>query len=207
MRTIVYVDGFNLYYGSLKDTKFRWLDLPLLFERVLKSHHDIGIVRYFTAKVSNTSWDASKAQRQNTYIRALQKYRSNVKIYFGHFLQHEVRLPLVHPTGKQRMAKVIKTEEKGSDVNLAVHLLNDALQDRCDCAVVVTNDSDIAEAMRLVQQQTAVRVGLVTPGNRDTSKQLKRHADFIRRIRTGALAQSQLPDPIPHAGIHKPESW
>ena len=60
-------------------------------------------------------------------------------------------MPLVRPVGNQRTEQVIKTEEKGSDGNLAVHLLNDGWLDAYDCAVVVSNDSDIAEAMRLVR--------------------------------------------------------
>ena len=62
--------------------------------------------------------------------------------------------------GTYRTAEVIRTEEKGSDVNLAVHLLNDGWLDAYDCAVVVGNDSDIAEAMRLVRHHHGKRIGL-----------------------------------------------
>ena len=208
MRTIVYVDGFNLYYGALKDTPYKWLDLPLLFKNMLQPHHEIQLVRYFTAKVSDSRGDPAQSQRQDKYLTALQKYRTNdLEIHFGHFLTHEIRLPLVHPKGKQKMARVWKTEEKGSDVNLAVHLLNDAWTGKCDCAVVVTNDSDIAEAMRLIKEQQKIRIGLVTPGKRKRSKQLKHHADFIQRVRAGALRKSQLPSPIPQTDIYKPPNW
>ena len=208
MRTIVYVDGFNLYYGALKDTPYKWLDLPLLFKNVLQPHHEIQLVRYFTAKVSDSRGDPAQSQRQDKYLTALQEYRTNdIEIHLGHFLTHEIRLPLVRPKGKQKMARVWKTEEKGSDVNLAVHLLNDAWTDECDCAVVVTNDSDIAEAMRLIKEQHKIRIGLVTPGKRKQSKQLKYHADFIQRIRVGALRESQLPNPIPQTNIYKPQNW
>ena len=47
--------------------------------------------------------------------------------------------------------QVYKTEEKGSDVNLALHVLNDAWLDQYDCAVIVSNDSDLAESLRLVK--------------------------------------------------------
>ena len=63
-----------------------------------------------------------------------------------------------------RIVEVIKMEEKGSDVNLSVHLLNDAWKDRYDCAVLVTNDSDMAEAMRLVKKGFYnKKLGLITP--------------------------------------------
>ena len=165
MRTYVYVDGFNLYYGALKGTAWKWLDLPALFAKVLQSHHEILTVKYFTARVSGTPADPSKPQRQDVYLGALRRYRPEVEVYFGHFLSHQVQAPLAQPAGNRRTAKVIRTEEKGSDVNLAVHLLNDGWLDAYDCAVVVSNDSDIAEAMRLVRQHRGKRIGLMTPGN------------------------------------------
>ena len=207
MRTFVYVDGFNLYYGALKRSSSKWLDLVALFNNVLQAQHQILAVKYFTARVSGTSIDQSKPQRQDIYLRALQHYRSEVDIYFGHFLSHSTRAPLANPVGSQRTAEIIKTEEKGSDVNLAVHLLNDAWLDAYDCAVVVTNDSDIAEAMRLVREQLSKRVGLLTPGKRRASRQLKAHADFLGQIRSTVLQGSQLPNPIPGTQIRKPARW
>ena len=207
MRTFVYVDGFNLYYGALKGTPFRWLDLVALLENVLQPHHDILKVKYFTARVSGTSADRSKPQRQDVYLRALRRYRPEVEVYFGHFLRHRVRAPLAQPVGDQRTVEVIRTEEKGSDVNLAVHLLNDGWLDACDCGVVVGNDSDIAEAMRLVRRHRGKRIGLVTPGTGRPSRQLMAHADFSRHVRANGLRHSQLPDPIPGTNIRKPAAW
>ena len=207
MRTFVYVDGFNLYYGALTGTPWKWLDLPALLAKVLRPHHDILTVKYFTARVSGTPADPSKPQRQDIYLRALRRYRPEVAVYFGHFLSHRVRAPLAQPAGDQRTAEMIRTEEKGSDVNLAVHLLNDGWLDAYDCAVVVSNDSDIAEAMRLVRQHHGKRIGLVTPGTGRPSRQLMAHADFARHIRPNALRRSQLLDPIPETNIRKPTRW
>lgn len=208
VRTCVYVDGFNLYYGTLKDTRHKWLDLFALFQSLLKPHHQILRIKYFTARVSGTSRDPAKARRQHVYLRALQHYRPEVEIHLGHFLSHNVRLPLATPTARQRTAEVIKTEEKASDVNLAVHLLNDCWLDAYDCALVVTNDSDIAEAMRLVKQHHRKLIGLATPGSRHPSRQLLAHADFSLHIRNKRMLQrSQLPDPIPGTTIHKPVAW
>ena len=207
MRTFVYVDGFNLYYGALKGTLWNWLDLPALFAKILQPHHDVLTVKYFTARVSGTPADPSKPQRQDVYLRALRHCRPAVEVYFGHFLSHKVCAPLAQPAGDQRTAEVIRTEEKGSDVNLAVHLLNDGWLDAYDCAVVVSNDSDIAEAMRLVRQHHSKRIGLVTPGAGRSSRQLMAHADFARHIRGNALRCSQLPDPIPGTTIRKPGRW
>ena len=92
-------------------------------------------------------------------------------------------------------------------MNLAVHLLNDGWLDAYDCGVVVSNDSDIAEAMRLVRELDGKRIGLVTPGTRRTSRQLKRYADFSRDLRPNALRRSQLPERIPGTNIRKPVLW
>ena len=207
MRTFVYVDGFNLYYGALKGTSWKWLDLVVLFQRVLQGHHDIVKVKYFTARVSGTAADPSKPLRQDVYLRALQSFRPEVEAFFGHFPSHTVEAPLAQPTGGQHKVEVIRTEEKGSDVNLAVHLLNDAWLNAYDCAVVLSNDSDLAESMRLVREQLGKRIGLVTPGTRRPSQQLSSHADFKRRIRANGLRHSQLPNPIPGTNIRKPGAW
>ena len=207
MRTVAYIDGFNLYYGALKSTGWKWLDLVTLLKNLLQPHHKIVKVKYFTTKVSATGRDPSASERQDVYLQALQRYRPEVKVYFGHFMHHPVRMPLAEPFQDQRTAEVIKTEEKGSDVNLAVHLLNDAWLNVYDCAVLVSNDSDIAEAMRLVREYRRKPIGLLTPGDGRSSAQLLKHASFRRSIPESSLRESQLPDPIPGTDIRMPENW
>ena len=131
-----------------------------------------------------------------------------MKIYYGHFLTHEVDAPLAKPKNNQRSAKIIKTEEKGSDVNFAIHLLNDAWLNRYDCAVIVSNDSDLAESMRIVKRHHKDKIiGLIIPGKGHPSRELMKHADFIKRVRTGVLKSSQLPNPIPGTNLYKPTDW
>ena len=207
MRTYIYVDGFNLYYRSLKKTPFKWLDLSGLFRDVLKPHHDILKIKYFTARVSARPNDPSEPRRQIAYLRALRHHCPEVEAYFGHFLTHKVKALLADTGNRRRLVNVVRTEEKGSDVNLAVHLLNDAWLDVYDCAVVVTNDSDIAEGMRLVKKHKRKWIGLVTPGTSHPSQELLAHADFSRRIRESALRKNQLPSPIPGTNITKPSNW
>src|SRR5487761_1018662 len=68
-RTIVYVDGFNVYY-AIKATGFKWLDLVALSARLLPNNQ-IDLVRYFTARVSALPHDPQAPSRQQTYFRAL----------------------------------------------------------------------------------------------------------------------------------------
>ena len=112
-------------------------------------------------------------------------------------------MPLASPGDGPRFAKVLKTEEKGSDVNLAVHLLNDSWLDIYDCAVVVSNDGDIAESMRLVREHHNKKIGLITPRPTQSSYQLKKHADFHLDMRKSVLKRSQLPLTIPNTKITK----
>ena len=210
MRTSIYIDGFNLYYGAVKGTAYKWLDFHAAFTMLLQPHHRITAINYFTAQVSGKR-DPQQPVRQQTYWRALQASTPTFHLFKGSFLTHEVRAPLAQPLPGQRYARVLKTEEKGSDVNLAVHLLNDAWLDAYDCALIVSNDSDLAESMRLVRSRhPAKRLGLVFP-RRDAgghpSRELSQHAHFVLRLGERVLAACQLPNPIPGTRIHRPAAW
>lgn len=206
-RTIVYVDGFNFYYGQVRGTPWKWLDQTTLFQKVLGPQNTLVKVKYFTARVRPSPSDPNVNIRQDAYLRALQAHCPRVELHYGHFLRHRISMENVNPPPP--LVEVWKNEEKGSDVNLALHVLNDAWQDAYDCAVIVSNDSDLAESLRLVKAQHGTLIGLVTPGapTRKTSRQLKQHADFVKPIRTWMLESSQLPNPIPGTTIHKPGGW
>ena len=211
MKTIVYIDGFNFYYGAVKDTPYKWLDFKKLLGLLLDPKHKISSIKYFTAQVTGKI-DPNQPIRQQTYMRALKKHIPELKIHLGSFTTHDVCRPLAYPIddrlfGKSvKFVKVIKTEEKGSDVNLAVHLLNDAWQNLFDCAVVISNDADLAEAMRIVKQKGKI-IGLLTPWRYDPLKKLINNSHFNKIIREGPLSQSLLPDPIPGTTLTKPVSW
>lgn len=206
LRTAIYVDGFNFYYGALRRTRWKWLDLQRFFPKLLEPYNAITSIKYFTAKIRPLLPGQTTHLRQDAYLRALRHHCPQVHVHFGHFLRHRVWMENVSPPPTKH--HVYKTEEKGSDVNLALHLLDDAWQNRYDCAVVVSNDSDIAEALRMAKGHGKV-IGLVTPGapKRPVSKQLGKHADFLKRISRWALATSLLPDPIPGTRIRRPYGW
>jgi hypothetical protein len=157
--TNVYVDGFNLFYGALRRSPYRWLDLGAL-ARVLLPGDEIRRIRYFTARVTSRADDPGKAQRQDVYLRALRTI-PNLSLHFGHYLTSTVRMPLAAPTqGGPRTVEVIKTEEKGSDVNLATCLLMDAFRRDCQAAVVLSNDSDLKEPISVVRRDLGLVVGV-----------------------------------------------
>lgn len=204
MRVRAYVDGFNLYYGSLKGTPFKWLDLRALVASIAPGH-TIDHIRYFTARVSGKV-DPNIPQRQNAYLRALESL-GIVTVHYGKFLSGVHRMPLANPSGGSRFAQVIRTEEKGSDVNLATWLLLDGTDKLYDLAIVISNDSDLMDAVR----QAAGRFGPVWVVNPNVlfSNALKRAATRYLPLPAATLAAAQFPDPV-HVGsarISKPKGW
>ena len=214
-KTIVYIDSFNLYYGSLRGTEYKWLDLKQMAQRMIKPDHLITAVKVFTATPIPSDDDPDVARRQDVYFRALRAQIPEIEFINGHFLSHPIWARRSRPgrNGKPQYVEIMKSEEKGSDVNLSVHLLNDAWLDAFDSAIVVINDSDIAEAIKLARARKKI-VGVLAPvkkpgedNGRKVSHQLKTVASFLRIIGSRAITKSQMPSPIPGTNIHKPTGW
>jgi uncharacterized LabA/DUF88 family protein len=209
--SFVYVDGFNLYYGAVKGTPYKWLDFSKMVQFLLPKNQVLKI-KYFTAKVHSRPQDPDQPLRQQIYFRALRTI-PNLEIILGHFLSHEVLMPLANcPPGKQKYVKVIKTEEKGSDVNIATHLLSDGYRGEFKVAIVISNDSDLVEAIKIVRNELKKGVIVLNPfcSIDDTpSQELNRVATFVKPIRQGVLAASQFPSLIQdqNGSFHKPPNW
>lgn len=123
LSTNLYVDGFNFYYGCVKGTAHKWVDFRTLAHHLLDpTRNEIQTIKYFTARVDGRG-DAHRPTRQNTFLRAIEAADPDLEILYGHFLTNETRMPRADGKGAVR---VVKTEEKGSDVNLATHLVHDA---------------------------------------------------------------------------------
>jgi uncharacterized LabA/DUF88 family protein len=208
MTTNVYVDGFNLYYGALKGTPYKWLDLGAL-TKVLLPKDTIGRIRYFTAHVSARPHDPQQPVRQQTYLRALETV-PGLSVHLGHYLVSYPRMPLRNPpAGGPRTVEVIKSEEKGSDVNLATYLLLDAFRKDCDTAVVITNDSDLQEPIEIVQQELGLRVGVINPQKARHRSRSLLNVTFFKQLQERGLARSQFAPVLKdvHGPIYKPASW
>lgn len=211
MKTIVYVDGFNLYYGCLKNTAFRWLDLHAFAQKMLP-RDEIVAIKYFTAKVDARPGKPDSPAEQETYLRALRTLPC-LSIYFGRFLSSEIWAYRVHPpkVGKAKV-KVHKTEEKGSDVNLATHLLVDGFQNAYDLAVVVSNDGDLKAPVEYVRNELRKPVGVLNP-RRNRSYALSPpslpRGSFYKPIRPGVLGASQFGATLADSGgsFSKPADW
>ena len=204
MRISFYIDAFNLYYGCLKGTQFRWLDIQKFCEVFVRNQDNLVDIKYFTAQVQSRT-DHNRKLQQKTYLRALQTL-PNLSIYFGHFLSQVASMPTAD--NPKKTVSVIRTEEKGSDVNLASHLLADGFQDKYDTAIIVSNDSDYLEAICIAQEILSKKIGAINPHKR-ASKSLLKQADFFRSVRKSTLQRCQFPNELEdiHGIIRKPPNW
>ena len=116
--------------------------------------------------MNGTPEDPSKPQRQQTFIRALETL-DGVTVHYGSFLTNRVYMPRANRLpGQSRKVEVIKTEEKGSDVNLASMLLSDAFRGEFEAAIVLSNDSDLVLPIKIVTEELGLPVGLLNPHER-----------------------------------------
>ncbi|MCG3268476.1 NYN domain-containing protein [Yoonia sp. I 8.24] len=207
MRVRVYVDGFNLYYRRLRHSRYKWTDLRSLSEKLVAPDDVIERIRYFTADVSPRAGDPSAPNRQQAYFRAL-KTIPELRIHKGKFLPRQKSRPLVSNPAQKVL--VHDTEEKGSDVNLASHLLMDGFCDQYDVALVLSQDTDLLEPMRMVVEELDKKLII---GWMEQSQPGKKHryiASAIRHITQTMLANSQFEDPVIGRGgvkLARPVEW
>ena len=152
-----------------------------------------------------------QAHKQQTYLRALAT-NPKIIIHKGKF-RADPRVMPIYPwefdeNGNPTMVKVRKTEEKGSDVNLATYFLFDIFTDKADAYVVLTNDSDLAEPIRLARHELGQTVGLILSTETPSKDLLRVDLQIVRQIREGVLIASQLPDVLidKHGTIKKTRS-
>jgi len=205
-RTIVYVDGFNLYYGAVRGSTNKWLDLQRFFD-LLRPHDDIVRIHYFTALV-----DGKTKPNQEVYLRAVGSL-GRVNIVLGKFKRKQVKCSNLSCTFLgNRFFQV--PEEKRTDVNIAVFLLDDAYRDKCDHSIVVSGDSDLVPAISMLKTRfPKKRVTVYVPSRnpkRGAAVELRSAADKHRTLPLNLLALSQFPNPLSDGAgglITKPASW
>lgn len=219
-RVRVYVDGFNLYYGALqKNPAVKWLDIESWASSLVGT--PVKHVTYCTAKVTSYN-DPQAPVRQEKYLQALTRPGSHVQVVKGKFSVNETRMPRTHRQGcsccggngcteltctccSEAKVRVVKVEEKGSDVNLAVLLVRDALKGQMDTAIVVSGDSDLQRAVDIARRE-GVTVYIAEPRNRRHSL----HGNGYLGVLVSDLAQHQFPDEMtaPNgARIGRPARW
>lgn len=218
MRTIVYVDGYNLYYGLLRKSKLKWLDLVTLFHHhVLDSSSNVVEIKYYTAPVLGKMSDSNDSpQRQRRYLQALRKmHPTDLKIIEGRIMASTPFQRLVSPIPEAPHLKKVQVydfNEKKTDVNIASDMITDAWTDRYEQVVLCSNDSDLEGALAMISKHHPdKRIGIVAPitgdDHRRIAKDLSQHATWTKILSPVHLANAQLPDRIPHSQLVKPDTW
>ncbi len=228
MKTIVYIDGYNLFYGCLKNSSDKWLDIVKLFETILNAQcREISSlhIKFFTAdikaKVATNGHDARIAQQ--SYHRAIEHlYPEKVSIIKGYYSLDKAHLPVYqNPIDKQSKVEVWRLEEKQTDVNIALHAYRDAAKNEAEQLVFVSNDTDLEPALIAIREDFGQehKIGVVIPvrkspahqkQRRPANNRLSEQANWTRRYLTDdELSNSHLPDKIPtrKKPIIKPKYW
>jgi hypothetical protein len=220
------VDGFNFYNGAARPTGCKWVNLLALSQQ-LRQHDTIERIKYFTALVERRTDNPNQRQRQRTYWRALATLGCLERIE-GRFSRWPKHLPLhesvetleaLEKRGcnvvgvKPIMMKVLRSEEKASDVNLAAHLVHDAHQTDSartfEVALVLSTDGDLAEAIRLVTEGVGKPVWVCKPNPRDQTSALSRVATGVFDLKRVVLRACLFPDTLTdeRGPFSKPNGW
>ena len=196
MDTIVYIDGYNLFYGRLRNTPYKWLDVFKLFQTIAKIQNpsaNIIKIKCFTApvKANFASHGRESVAAQNAYHRALEKiYQQRIEIVTGYHTVEKGYPPRYqHPIDKDDRIEIWKFEEKQTDVNIALAMYKDARDAKAHQQILVSSDSDLKPALQLIDAEAlGVKLGLIIPrakpeiGSkvRPPNKSLSQYVDWTR---------------------------
>jgi uncharacterized LabA/DUF88 family protein len=198
---IVYIDGFNLYYGlrSKNWKRYYWLNVRRMAQLMLKPDQSLARVKYFTSIVSQPP---DRHRRQATFLDALSTL-SDLHIYYGHFLWEDYTCWNCGDTHRI-------FHEKMTDVNIATQMMRDAFEDEFDTALLCSADSDlVAPVVAVTTLFPTKRIVVAFPPGRSSSA-LMRKATACTRIYRSVLAKSQFPDEVKKPDgyvLRRPAGW
>jgi len=212
MQIRVYIDGCNLFYGRLKSTsdkginakrrKLRWFNPDVLVKQFLPPNTEIEKIYFYIADIKARYLGDKSPLRQQEYYKALMTL-SNIQIVKGRYAQHRTYMSkypitlIAHSDGsKIETVQVLKTEEKRSDVNIASHIVRDACLDRFDMAILVSNDSDLLEPMKIIQD-LGKRFIILSPYSYHCQDFVSNFSSKdMRKIQEKHMIAAQFPDEI-----------
>jgi uncharacterized LabA/DUF88 family protein len=201
-RVVAYIDGFNLYFGLKADRgrKYLWLDLQALVESLLLPDQELREIRYFTARVRD---DPDGGRRQSVYLDALASHCQKVSRVEGRFQQK-------NRSCASCGARWIGYEEKETDVNVSAALIEDAVRDAYDTALLISGDTDLRPAVASVKRLRPRKLIFVGFPPQRYSARLAQVVDAYVRIGHDKVRNAQLPPEIVTKGgitLRRPEYW
>jgi len=208
LRTVVYIDGLNLYGGLEREFggRGKWLDIEAFGDRLAD-----GLARriwYFTSKVRQMGNDPGPKSRQRQYLRVVEG-QERVEVVYGYVKREKVRRWPTEPRPEEwPFPRVLDAKEKGSDVALATQLLRDATAGSFDQAIVVTNDSDLAPLIALTVELGHM-ISIIHPSSRP-ARSLRATGARCEPLWENTVLKSQLAEAVvlrSGAVVTRPSSW
>lgn len=200
-KVVFLIDGFNLYHSIKEDPRLRplrWLDIPGLAASLVRKNQELAGIYYFTALAL---WDPEKVARHKRLIRVLED--RGVTVVFGKFKAKDESCRLCRKS-------YTTSEEKRTDVNIAVTLFRLAMEDRYSTAIMVSGDTDLVPAVEAVRECFPTkRIGVAFPPRR-TNRELLNAATFHIQLKAENLLPWRFPDSVRLKGgteITCPEKW
>lgn len=188
MKVITYIDGFNLYH-SIKDLSkkslsleyLKWQNLITLSKQFLSRNDTLKSVYFFSAY---PHWKPQALQNHKNYVAILKDL--GVRVVLGNFKEKQVYCSNCHAT-------ITKHEEKQTDVNIALQIMRDCYEEKCDCMQIVSGDTDLATPIKFAKDR-GIKINIVLPPYRK-AKELIALADKksnikIRHLQNAFLGQS-----------------
>jgi uncharacterized LabA/DUF88 family protein len=210
-RVTFLIDGFNLYHSVVQaqgDTKIhhlKWLDIGGLLRSYLSVFGRDAVlaeIHYFTAYAHHlTPHKPDVVNRHRTYIEALKG--TGVQVQLARFKKKASFCPHCRK-------KIIRHEEKETDVSVALKALEILHQDACDTLVLVSGDTDLAPAIRTAKRLFPDKQICIAFPHARFNAELQQLSDFSFRIRGSRYAHHQFPDPLllpSGRQISKPQQW
>jgi uncharacterized LabA/DUF88 family protein len=186
-RTDVFVDGFNLYHG-ISDSRVggnprnKWLDIRALCLNYIPSDR-LGEIFYFTAFADHAGKDPVK--RHRLYISVLRT--TGVQVVRGRFKEKPMRCRNCDVRYKAH-------EEKETDVNIAIQIVERSILKQCDSVVVVSGDTDILPAMLAATRFDRQIYALFPPGRKNDD--VARGCAESAKIRPAQIQKCRFPDVV-----------
>jgi uncharacterized LabA/DUF88 family protein len=200
-KVIVYMDGFNFYYGlkSKNWRKYYWLDMVKFSEKLLRQHQELVEVCYFSAKPT----DISKSKRQDAFFQA-NKLNNKFTLHLGKYLAKDITCRYCNRINHS-------FEEKETDVRIATTMLADVYKKRCDVTLLVSADSDLVPSIERIREiDPTHKIIVCFPPNRYSSN-LEKWSNITKILANKTLYDDcLLPETVmlPNGYIlNRPDKW
>ena len=188
MRVACYIDGFNLYHAiaDLQRPHLKWVNLHALAQSLCRGGETLAKVAYFSAYAT---WMPDRYARHRQYIAALK---------FAGVECHIARFSEQNASCKSCGAQWKRHEEKETDVHFSLTLLEDAVDNLFDRAIIISADSDHVPAVRCVRRRYPAKqlFAATPPGRHSMARGMLNACNSGTQITAGRIEKCLFPETL-----------